>query len=121
MKIVIQRVWIDQSAVGFGVTALTAFAREIPCPVGVMWVTINGPGNAGKRRAEILDVWVSQPFRRQGIAGKMLDYLIKTVQCDVVITQNGSKTGGEAWLLAAGFTLDRRLGLWSLTARRKKR
>ncbi|KKN53093.1 hypothetical protein LCGC14_0606050 [marine sediment metagenome] len=51
----------------------------------------------------------------------MLEYLTKTLRCDVIVTQNGSKTGGEAWLRASGFTLDRRLGLWSRTTRRGKR
>jgi len=34
-KIASDRVWIDQGVVGFGVTAMTAFARELACPVVV--------------------------------------------------------------------------------------
>lgn len=110
--------WVDWVRLAFGSEQFTCYAKEPFGPVGMIWCHCFGAGRQGKKqRCEVLMIFVPEYYRRNGVATRLLSAVFDFGGADIVVTQSGSIDGGEAWLKATGWTLDRRTGMWSITKR----
>lgn len=104
--------WCDAKTLGFGIVLYACFAREFAGPVGFVWGIGMAAGNAGKSRFEVFGSYVLPWARRAGVRSALNKSIRESY--DVITTQNGSGEGGEAFMCAAGYRMDRASGVWPL-------
>lgn len=101
--------WVTSCDVGFGCRLYLAFHPEYVGPIGIVWTT--GSGGA----VPTCDVWHSYVlpyYRRRGVRTLLNRQLL--VDYAVIRTMDGSRSGGLAFLKAAGYTHDPVRGDWYL-------
>jgi len=99
--------WIDMQALGFGVAFYALFNRAFPSPLGFVWGVTNGKN--------CFDVWGSYTLpwaRRQGVRSALNAGLLRAY--GRVITTEGSKTGGLAFMKARGYKFEPNTNKWFL-------
>jgi hypothetical protein len=83
-----------------GVIAFEATDKEFPMPVGVLWFRFLHRSTI----IEILGCYVPVYYRRKGILTFLHEQLLSSYPKVVkIITEDGSKDGGKAWLTAMGY------------------
>ena len=79
-------------------------------PLGNIWVRF-GIGQTGKIIGFILNMVTVAEFRKKGICTKLHNELLN--DCSILICLDGSKDGGEEFLLSFGYRYNKELDLWS--------
>ena len=102
---------VEVVSLGQGVFQWTCFAQNFIAPVGVVWA-IETSGDDGTIIIEILGSYVLPICRRFGVRSKIQEVMLNRPERIIVRTTNGSKTGGYAFMRAAGYTYDKTRSEW---------
>lgn len=110
------RLWVDRTALAWGLWQFTCHAYESAYPVGFAWANLWGAGQAKVTSADIRWIETLPRFRHNGVASAILVGIFD-FPVDLCRTTNGSADGGLPWLKAMGFVLDQEAGVWRLANR----
>jgi hypothetical protein len=113
-KLDLTRAWVTWTQLGHGIWIYGLFAPNFTGPYGLVWGASRG--GAGKNSFEVFHSYVLPYVRRQGVRAKINETILQ--QFDVIITGDGSKEGGMAFLKSQGYELHKPTGIYFLT--RKK-
>jgi hypothetical protein len=105
----IQRCWVDWYPLRQGILLYTAYSPVAPSAAGSVWVQRTN-NQRGEQVAIVLDSYVPQWARRQGIRTLINKTIAK--HADIIMSPQGSKDGGEAFMKAEGYVLDKATGWW---------
>ena len=87
--------WIRESCHGVQVLEITVPC--LPSPLGAVWYRF-----VGNTTIEVLNSFVREDYRRNGLRTAMHLYLSAYKNVDRIITQTGT-SDGQAWMKATGF------------------
>lgn len=112
-----------------GIWQITLFDSRALAPAGHVWFVPFAVGDAGKAMALVIDSFVTEWARRQGVRTRLNEEIARLTAVQVVLTPNSTESG-RAFMEATGYQLDKDTGLWFLNVapdpvrkpvRRKKR
>lgn len=111
-KAFLDKCWVPNYTIGFGIWQFTCFTPEFCGPIGFVWII---PAGGQSNSAEVVHSYVLPQYRRRGVRTLINQEILK--QFRIVRTWEGSKEGGEAFMKAAGYTHDPARGDWYLLRR----
>jgi len=94
-----------------GIFQYTACPNRWDVPVGLVWLRYRS-NHEEENVAEILHCYTIEWGRRYGICKYLFNSILENKELDLLVTQNGSETGGEGFLKDFGFKYNKEIGLW---------
>ena len=108
---ILEDLYCTTSELPTGIIQYTAWANKWDVPVGLVWVKFR-TNHEEEKVAEILHCYTIEWARRYGVCKFVFNSILKSSDVDLLITQNGSDTGGQAVIQAFGFQYNKDVGLW---------
>lgn len=113
----IEDVYVSWTPIGQGILLYHAWEPKYPAPIGFVW----GMPRAHKDKGtfDVFGSFVQTWARRHGVRTKINEQILK--HSELIITSNGTKEGGAAFLKASGYKLNKAIGLYFLERKQRAR
>lgn len=108
--------WVTWTRIGHGVVIYALIASDFPCPIGLVWGI---PQGGRKKLFQVYHSYTLPNARRQGVRTKINEAILQTF--DAIVTGDGSKDGGSAFMAKSGYKRIDAIGEWYLAAAKPKR
>lgn len=103
-----EHAWVTRAEIGFGQSIYVLYVPNHSFPIGLVWGEFQGDPPKFSVAGSFTPGWV----RRWGVRSRINDEIFK--QCDLIITEHGSKEGGAQFLKAKKYKWSKELRFYYL-------